>query len=347
MSHTICTFNVNNLFVRYRFGQTFPGDRSGKSRVENPAFGYLPPLDPDLFELFNTTQRELAALALTESKTRFPDVIVLQEVESLLALREFNRLHLDHQYPNAVLIDSRDFRLIDVGVLSKLEILGVRTHVDDLDPDPVSPKIPYLFSRDCLEVEFALTPNPPTRLTLFVNHFKSKLAESAAERKRADKQRLHQAQAVRDIVHRRFPGAAFDTELFAVLGDLNDEPASAPLQPLVAGAGLEDALARIPNEPDRWTHWFKSENAVSQIDQVLLSPALAGETGGSLPRIERRGISFARVLTDGKPGPKLSHFHRTDIDPAPVPIDFRFPRFSGVNPEDYASDHCPVFFTVP
>ena len=53
MPHTLCTFNVNNLFVRYRFGTTFPGDVSGKSAVTNPALGYLPMYDPDLFELFN------------------------------------------------------------------------------------------------------------------------------------------------------------------------------------------------------------------------------------------------------------------------------------------------------
>ena len=28
-----------NLFVRYRFGQTFPGDMSGKSAVNEPTLG--------------------------------------------------------------------------------------------------------------------------------------------------------------------------------------------------------------------------------------------------------------------------------------------------------------------
>jgi hypothetical protein len=55
--HALCTFNVNNLFVRYRFGSTFPGDISGKSAVTNPAEGYLPMYDPDLFELFNPIQQ--------------------------------------------------------------------------------------------------------------------------------------------------------------------------------------------------------------------------------------------------------------------------------------------------
>jgi hypothetical protein len=45
MATTLCTFNANNLFVRYRFGQTFPGDMSGKSAVNEPSLGYLPMYD--------------------------------------------------------------------------------------------------------------------------------------------------------------------------------------------------------------------------------------------------------------------------------------------------------------
>ena len=35
MSVTLCTFNVNNLFLRYKFGNKFAGDVSGKSMVDN------------------------------------------------------------------------------------------------------------------------------------------------------------------------------------------------------------------------------------------------------------------------------------------------------------------------
>jgi hypothetical protein len=65
MAHTVCTFNVNNLFVRYRFAATFPGDVSGKSAVEDPAQGYLPMYNPTAFELFNPVQRDLAARAIS------------------------------------------------------------------------------------------------------------------------------------------------------------------------------------------------------------------------------------------------------------------------------------------
>lgn len=60
---TIATFNANNLYVRYRFGQTYPGDQSGKSGVEDPKSGYLPMYNPKAFELFNPLQRELTARA--------------------------------------------------------------------------------------------------------------------------------------------------------------------------------------------------------------------------------------------------------------------------------------------
>jgi endonuclease/exonuclease/phosphatase family metal-dependent hydrolase len=354
MTITLASFNANNLFVRYRFGQTFPGDISGKSAVTNPAQGYLPMYDPDLFELFNPQQRELTARALSRDGATFPDLLCLQEIESLIALREFNERHLGSFYKHALLVDSRDFRQIDVAVLTNLEILSARTHVDDLDPTPDDPKRPWLYSRDCLEVTVALPGQ--RQLTVFVNHLKSKfvdpfknntLAKKKAARKKGDKHRQRQADGVIKLLRERFPGNAYDSELFAVVGDLNDEPRSTSVKKLFANANLEDPLARIPAEADRWTHWFRGENSVSQIDAILLSPALASMTAGVKPAIERRGVSYARVLQDGGIGPKKTHFQKVDDDPNPIDVDFRFTRFSQVDPELYASDHCPIFLEIP
>jgi hypothetical protein len=152
---------------------------------------------------------------------------------------------------------------------------------------------------------------------------------------------------VRDLLHRRFPGSRFQSAWFCVLGDLNDEPLSPPVRPLLEEAGLEDALASRPSPEDRWTHWYRSENSVAQLDHVLLSPALAAASAGSVPAIERGGIGFARVLADGGVGPRLTHFQRFEGDPNPVDVDFRFERFAEVTPDAYASDHCPIFFEVP
>lgn len=349
MAHTICTFNANNLFARYRFSDIYPGDKSGKSRA--PAeFAYLPMDQKGMVELFNEEQREITALALKRgnphaARKQMPDVICLQEIESMAALRVFNDTYLGGMYSHAILIDGRDLRNIDVALLTNLEILQVRSHLDDLDTQASKPR--YLFSRDCLEVVLALNTSGSETLTLFVNHLKSKYAESAQERRTGDALRCRQADGVRRIAHDRFPGEEFDRKYFAVIGDMNDEPASPHLEPLVKQAQLVDAFERIATECDRWTHWYSSENSVSQLDHILLSPRLARDTGNQPPEIERRGIGFSRVLQTGQPGPKTTRFFRHDNDAKPIDVPFQFKRFAGVSPKQWASDHCPVFLELP
>jgi hypothetical protein len=159
MAVTLCSFNANNLFVRYRFGQTFPGDLTHKkSAVTNPDEGYLPMYNKALFELFNPEQRRLMAQAIFRDGSSEPDIICFQEIASMIALRRFNEEQLGSKYANCLLVDSRDFRQIDVAILTKkkIPIVNVRSHVDALDPKPDSNDRPWLFSRDCLEVELGL-----------------------------------------------------------------------------------------------------------------------------------------------------------------------------------------------
>ena len=346
MPHTICTFNVNNLFLRYRFGQGFPGDMSGKSQIEESlaaTFGFLPMNQPGGYDIYAPEMRALAAQCLQRGGTKLPDVICFQEVESLLALRAFNAQHLKKAYKYAMLVDSHDLRQIDVAVLSNLEILGVRSHVDDLQPGTKS----KLFSRDCLEITLALNRSGSERVTLLVNHLKSRLSKTPAERRNSDAKRQRQAEGIVKILRERFAGAAFGREHFAVVGDLNDAPDSGPILPLTRASGLVSALDRIPSAADRWTHYWRGGGSVAQLDHVLLSPALDRATAGAVPHLERRGIGFANILADGKPGPRQIRVEKVEDDPAPVRIDFRFPRFPAVNTELAASDHCPIFFEVP
>jgi endonuclease/exonuclease/phosphatase family metal-dependent hydrolase len=343
MTTTLCTFNVNNLFARYKFGKAFPGDKSGKSKVEDPTRGYLPVYTAGMWELFNPAQRALAAQAIKRGTSEPPEILCLMEVESMLALRKFNEdaQLLNHGYKHALLIDSRDFRQIDVAVLSNRPILNIRTHIDDIDPDFPDK---FIFSRDCLEVEFDLGSR---KLTLFLNHLKSKMGETEQEKLDAAALRQRQARYVVDLVRARFPGAAFHEELFAVVGDLNDQPDSAALKPLTVDSGLVDALGRIGTKSEHWTEWYRGGNSVSQLDHMLISPALDSLTSGILPQIERRGIGFARTLQSGGYGPRKSHFEAVDGDPNPVEMDFQFPRFADVDEKNCASDHCPVFLEIP
>lgn len=338
----LCNFNVNNLFVRYKFGQTFPGDISKKSGVADRDSGYLPLYQKGAFEIFNAEQRKLAALAITRGGTVMPDVLCVQEVESLIALREFNERFLKSVYPYAVVLDSRDLRQIDVGVLSKFPVESITTHVDDQADGS------YIFSRDCLEVRVLAKKKTP--VTFFVNHFKSKLAlgrdDEARNRERTqgNARRALQAKTVARLISERFPGRSFDSAYFAVLGDLNDTPMAAELASIATGAGLVDALATLA-PAERWTHYWKAKNSVSQLDHVLLSPALAGKLKKNGVAIERRGIGFRSESK--KPGggtlPKEVRVDALDDDPNPDVADFRFQRFAEVSSSNVASDHCAIF----
>jgi endonuclease/exonuclease/phosphatase family metal-dependent hydrolase len=340
---SLMTFNVNNLFLRYKFGTTFPGDMSGKSISPDPRWGYLPLFKPGLFEIFDAEQRNLAASAIWDGAgQQWPDVLCLQEVESMHALRAFNQAHLEGHYAHAVLLDGYDLRQIDVGILSKLPILNLRTHIDE--PDPLDPDNPRLFSRDCVEIELAL-PDGRT-LTVLNNHFKSKLviesnpAKRAAKEQAARNKRQRQAQRVMDIVRERFAGRTFESELFAVVGDLNDQPGSPAVRPLLKNSGLENVLNRLP-EQERWTGYYKSGGDVSQLDYLLLSPVLSQLSAGVLPTLERAGIGFRALNATQDVLPKQINLVGSETDEG-MAIDFGFARYEGVTPKRTASDHCPL-----
>lgn len=325
---TICTFNVENLFLRYNFFSLPPGITSKKAPKADvvKGIGYLPPAYAKNYSLFKEDARVLTAQALTRDHTVYPDICCLQEVESMQALRTFNETQLEKHYPYIIVIDSHDPRLIDIGLLSMHPISRIVSHMDEKDDRGY-----YLFSRDCLEVTFDINGKP---LSLFVNHLKSKYGRSQKDKDNGNKRRKAQAERVAGILKERFPGSAYNSELFAVLGDFNDSPNSTYVAPLVKDAGLENVIERL-DETERWTHWWSGKNLVSQLDYILLSPELS-KRSLEKPEIERRGISAKR---------KKSHFALPG-DKKGQEIDFTFERFEEVTDEVDASDHCPVFLEM-
>jgi endonuclease/exonuclease/phosphatase family metal-dependent hydrolase len=375
MSLTLCTFNANNLFVRYKFQRKYPGaSKVGLMPTEEAeGWGYQPPADwKNYFRIHDPEQRDLTAQALFERQQAYPDVVCLQEVESLAALRLFNENHLEGHYDHLLLIDSHDPRLIDVGLLSTRPLQDLRTHVDDKDSAGK-----YVFSRDCLEVEVAVDAAPGGVLTLFLNHFKSKFLtppprpagmsaadykllkdeKMGAARVADEARRQQQADRVRSLLRARFPGKHFQRAWFIVMGDLNDAPRSACLRRLLQEIGLENVVERLPLE-EQWTHYWKDERSVSQMDYLLLSPALSRATQGQRPYIERQGIGLTgRSAVDGRPLPQKVKLVQDDTYHPAVPytdfepptaaeVPFQFARFSAVTPDQAASDHCPVFLEI-
>jgi endonuclease/exonuclease/phosphatase family metal-dependent hydrolase len=165
-------------------------------------------------------------------------------------------------YGGIMLIDGNDDRGIDVGLLLKsgLAIESMVSHVDDMDNGS------RLFSRDC--PEFTVRVNGATSILLLVNHLKSQRGNESA----SDALRKKQAKRVREIYDQR---RAQGIDMIAVIGDLNDEPNSDPLQPLLgAGSDLKDIFVHPQFQGDGFPGTWENGSEEKKFDYILLSPAL-------------------------------------------------------------------------
>lgn len=294
----ICTFNVENLFTRFRFNRSLTEDdhkrliRDGWAAEDMFATRHADP------------HANLVAQALGAVDA---DIVALQEIEGLDTLKRFNRNQLsDLGYPYAMCIDGNDTRGIDVGILSRLPFLYIRSHQWDERTDrPGEP----VFGRDCLEVD-VLLPSGRT-LTVYVNHFKS----IAGNREKTMHRRRLQSERVAEIIRERFGEDPSDGR-WIVVGDLNDYMPSDGLSPLLGLPWLENVVDRLPADK-RWTHHYAPDDEVHQLDYILPSRAIATANQDSIPTIERSGLPL-----------------RTER--------YRGPRFPGVYPDAKASDHCPL-----
>jgi hypothetical protein len=138
---------------------------------------------------------------------------VKHSIEAILDKYEFGNRNIRHR--PFVIVEVRD-KLYN----------AVRTHIHDGGATRI-------FSRDCPEFEVLLPDG--TSLWVLGNHFKSKGYGNPAEN---DERRRRQAEAVADIYAHALPRSPY----VAVVGDLNDFPASAPLAALIDATDLRDVM---------------------------------------------------------------------------------------------------------
>lgn len=181
-------------------------------------------------------------------------------------------------YPQVMVVEGNDTRGIDVGCMAAAgyNMVQLRTHIFDTDTSgPV-------FSRDCCEYHFE-TPGK-NRLVVLANHFKSKGYSSPGDPTGA-RRRRRQAERVAAI----YKGLiAEGIEYVAITGDLNDDPTSDALRPLLGLAALTD----VSEHPGfDWNHrkgTYGSGNEKSKIDYILMSdPLFAKVVGGG---VFRKGV---------------------------------------------------------
>ena len=292
----LATFNVENLFARYRFRRNFdPTDSDGFS-INNLAFS-----------INDETAKQITAKAIREVDA---DVLALQEVDNLKVLDRFASKYLGGmRYKHRILIDAFDPRNIDVALISRHPIVGVKTYRSERNAANTAP----LFSRDCLDVDIDINGKI---LTVYANHFKSMIGG----RNKTHERRKEQANKVIEIIDSRWRADSYNGN-YAVVGDFNDYlDHDSSLNELVSHPGLVDVGQRI-DESDRWTHYWAKGNQYKQIDFLLLSPQLA-ENNAQPSEIMRKGLP-----------------HRAEKY-----IGERFEFVGENNPK--ASDHCPMFIDL-
>jgi hypothetical protein len=214
------------------------------------------------------------------------DILAVIEAEDRVALREFSSIVLQkvegEPYKQIMLIDGNDDRGIDVGLLTKRDFtVGLmRSHVHDVfvvpPGEPEAGKIKQVYSRDC--PEFEVTTPGDNRIWLLPNHFKSKYGGNDRP-----SQLKRQAQAERTAaIFRALVDAG--EKFVAVLGDLNDNPASLDLLALLTAQGLRDVSLHPtfdtgewkgkPGGTDKGAGTYGLGNDSDKIDYLLLSDAL-------------------------------------------------------------------------
>lgn len=362
----IATFNIENLASRHSFGP--------KERPETgPALSLFDVPQPEARETVQRSvavaleddKRELSALAIAETRA---DLLILQEVDNLGVLQPFfaNYVHrlCDLRYGHYRLIDGNDPRGIDVAFAARLELFENKTQVkavshhektfgqlavfsEDLKPYGIAPD-DLVFNRDCLEVTLDFGT---ADLVLYICHFKA-IAERNEGRRLTRPLRQAEANAVKRIVQERF-GDRWRDANWIVAGDLNDfaerirprgeveraDPSG--VDPLLDDFAV-NPVASLPAH-ERWTYYFRQlpedgrvpEEQHTQLDYLLLSPALAAANPDPKVEILRRGLPYCVPLDPRHPDRSIAYL-ATRAD--------RYPRVGWERPK--SSDHCPLVIEI-
>lgn len=174
------------------------------------------------------------------------DLAVLEEVENRPLLQ---RLADRTDYQHVYLIEAHDSSGIDVGVLSLAPLDHYVSYLGERNPDGQ-----YTWSRDCVEAYLTLACHT---VVVQGNHFISPTSSGAEPRRTA------QAEAAR--AHADEVAAADPTALVIVAGDLNDEPDSPALAPLLVDGVYNDVGAGLASS---WTYQYSGDTA--RIDYILV-----------------------------------------------------------------------------
>lgn len=199
------------------------------------------------------------------------DVVVLQEVENITALEDFNREHLGGAY-RAFLIEGNDERGIDVAFLIKKDLpfdVEQRSRKGETWKDPAlgGREVP-LFSRDLTSLVIRAPGREEPLAVLFGTHMKSKRDRPGDPE--SGLQRAAQAKRTAEILAET--KAEFGPGVpVLIAGDFNGDLASAPELRAIFEAGFVDGFDAAPSKTsreDRVTHTYHPQGGAAQAHQM-------------------------------------------------------------------------------
>lgn len=207
------------------------------------------------------------------------DVLALQEMGGPAYLDEL-RHDLKAEgidYPYSAIVEAEDAAR-HIALLSRLPLKAIIRHAD----------IEYAYlgktarvKRGLLE---AVVSGPGGDFTVFVLHLKSRLTDRPDD-PGAQIQRLGEAMAVRTLIRKRFPKSS--QARFIILGDFNDGQNSPTLKRLekIGAEAIADCLPAADTRGETWTELYRGGGAYTEIDHILVSPALHSAVAGGAASI--------------------------------------------------------------
>lgn len=206
---------------------------------------------------------------------------LLQQFHDDILYKQFLKPKGRSEYKYIRLIDGNDTRGIDVAVMSRLPLNWIKSHIHEMTT--YNGKKVNLYSRDCLEVDVQATPTSTIRL--LINHFKS-MGYSPANDPQSNRRRKSQAKGVANLAS----ALNLKKNFVIVAGDLNSDPSSSSLKPLLSRPDLYNVNLALPSN-ERGTY----RTGKKQLDYLIVSDALKKKL--TKVRIERRGLFSSKWQT--------------------------------------------------
>lgn len=220
---------------------------------------------------------QIARVIKSVQNGRAPDILVVQEVENIHALRALNTIG-GLGYSEVILVEGKDVRGIDVGILSRYPLAKPAVYHDiDFSRDPMPNNRTAPITRGILEATFRVGPHT---VTVLGNHWPSQGNPSEA--------RYAAARTMNEIASRAAKG------LVVALGDFNTVHTDRPhgLNEITTNAQQEtsfidaETMKRklFPKMPlNKGTHNYKGE--WSSLDRIFVKRGTVSETGqgGRIP----------------------------------------------------------------